>query len=100
MAVCLHTFDCVCASPALGRHTGHVAHRGGGSREKWGVARRSKSGVWRLTFLFLCTFKFSIVYKQIFKMKIFYAGSLVFFFFWSQWDDVNDIRHFMYIMRL
>ena len=33
-------------------------------------------------------------------MKIFYVGSLVVFFFWSQWDDVNDIRHFMYIMRL
>ena len=54
----------------------------------------------RLTFLFLCTFKLSIVYKQNFKMKIFYSGSLKVFSFWSQWDDVNYIRHFMFIMRL
>lgn len=30
MAIVLHTFDSVCASPALGRYTGRVAPRGGG----------------------------------------------------------------------
>lgn len=39
------------------------------------------------------------MYKQNLKIKILYVGRLT-VFFWSRWDDVNDMRCFMCIKGL